>query len=80
MRDAVDGLVIFLRGQVIEQQDRRLALGEKMLQRQDLAAITQRPLREQPDLRKAVQYDPIGFDGIEGLENAPRGFAEFQVR
>ena len=70
MRDAVDGLVSLVGGQVIEQQDRRLALGEKVFQRQDLAAITQRTLREQPDLGKTVQYDPIGLDGIEGLEDA----------
>jgi hypothetical protein len=36
-------------------------------------------LRQQPDLRQAVEHDPLRLDLLERLENPLRGFAELQV-
>ena len=57
VRDAVHGLVVRLAGQVVEHQHGRAAAREIMLQRQDLAPIAQRALRQQPDFRQAVEHD-----------------------
>jgi hypothetical protein len=57
--DAVHGLVVDVGGQVVEHQDRGAVLGEIVLQRQDLAAVAQRALGQQPDLRQAVDHHPL---------------------
>ncbi len=54
VHDAVDRLVQFFSGHVIEQHDGRVLLSEIIFQGQDLAAVTQRTLREQADLRETV--------------------------
>ena len=59
VRDAVHGLVGRLGGQVVEHQHGRVVPGEIVLQRQDLAAVAQRALRQQADLRQAVEHDPV---------------------
>src|SRR6476469_1134550 len=50
-----------------------------MLDRQNLATITQRTLRQQPDLGKAVQYHPVRLRAIDGGENLLGGFAQFEI-
>jgi hypothetical protein len=54
MGDAMDGLVIAVGGQIVEQEHRRIALAEEVFQSQDLPPVTKRALRQQPDLRKTV--------------------------
>ena len=63
VRDAVHGLVVGFGRQVIEHQDGRSASREIMLQRQDLAAVAQRSLRQQANFRKAVEHDAVGLTG-----------------
>ena len=47
--------------------------------RQDLAAIAQRALRQQPDFGKAVEHHPARLDALDRLENLLGGLAEFEV-
>ena len=44
-------------GQVVEQHHRGIELREVVLERQDLPAVAQRALRQQPDLGQAVDHD-----------------------
>ena len=49
-----------------------------MLQREDLPAIAQRILGQQPQLGKAVEHHPLGPQGFDALHDAADGFAELQ--
>ena len=79
VRDAVDGLVGDVGGQVVEQQHGGAELREIVLDRQNLPPVAQRALRQQPDLGKAVQHHPARLHAIDGLENLLGGFAEFEI-
>ncbi len=68
-----------LGGQVVQHHDGGIVLGEIMLQREDLAAVAQRALRQQPDLRQAVDHDPLRLEPLDRFENALRGFAQLEV-
>ncbi len=50
-----------------------------MLQREDLAAIAKRGLREQADFGQAVEHDARRLDLLERLEDALGRFAELEV-
>ncbi len=52
---------------------------EIMLDRQDLAAIAQRALRQQPDFGKAVQHHPARLRAIDGREDLLGGLAQFEI-
>ena len=54
--------VVLVRGQVVEQQKGGVVEQEEVLERKDLTAVAQRPLREQPDLGEAVEDHPGGGD------------------
>jgi hypothetical protein len=75
MRHAVHSLVGRVGGEVVEQQHRRLVAGEIMFQRQDLAAVAERTLRQQPDFGQAVEHDAIRPSPLERSENPPGGLA-----
>src|SRR3979490_3217377 len=53
VRDAVDGAVGGLGGEIVEHDDSGIVLGEVVLERENLAAVAQRALRQQADLRQA---------------------------
>ena len=80
MGNRVDGLVIGVAGQVVEQQHRGAIAGEIMLEQQDLPAIAQRTLRQQPDFRQAVEHDAVGLHTLHRLEHSLGGLAQLQVR
>ena len=77
--DAVHGLVEGFGGQVVQQQHRGVIAHEVMLDRQDLPAIAQRALREQADLRQAVDDHAGRLDPFDHLEDLPGGLAQLQV-
>ncbi len=52
---------------------------KKLLQRKDLAAVAQRTLGQQPDLREAVDHHPMGLHPLEGFEDKLCGLPELQV-
>ena len=54
--DAVELRVALVGGLVVEQQHGALALREEVLQRQDLPAVAQRLVGEQPHFREAVEH------------------------
>ena len=57
MRDAVQREVILMFGQVIEQEGGGAVAREVVLQRHDLAPVTQAALRQQADVGQAVEHD-----------------------
>nr|GFA06095.1 hypothetical protein [Tanacetum cinerariifolium] len=80
MGNAVDGLVQGFGGEVVQQDDRRVVAREIVLDREDLPAVAQRTLRQQADLRQAVDDHTCGLDLLDDLENLLGGFAQFKVR
>ncbi len=79
MRDAVHGLVERIGGQVVEHQHGRVVAREVVLERQDLAAIPQRALREQTDFGQAVEHHARRLDRLERLEDALGRLAQLKV-
>ena len=79
MHQAVEVEVVGLLRQVVEEQHRAPLPGEEVLQRQHLAAVAQRPLRQQPDLRKAVEDDAGRRHARDLVHHHLDGLAELQV-
>ena len=57
----------------------QLRAGEELLQRQDLAAIAQRVLREQTQLRQAVEHDAVRLEVVDAVDDLPHRLAEFDL-
>ena len=51
-----------------------------MLEGENLPPVAQRALRQQPDLRQAVDHDALGLQPFDGLEYPLDGFAELEIR
>ena len=79
MRDAVHGPVVRLARQIVEHQHGRPAAREIMLQREDLAPVAKRGLRQQPDLGQAVEHDPRRLHLLERLEDALGRLAKLEI-
>ena len=80
MRDAVHGLVCRIRGQIVQQQYRGTHAREMMLDGQDLSPIAQRALRQQTDLRQAVDHQARRLDVLDGREDARGGLRQLKIR
>ena len=76
MSNAAQLQVARLGGLVVEQQHGAVLAREAVLERQDLPAVAQRGLRQEAQLRQAVQDQPRRPLLLEPLQNAPRGFPE----
>ena len=57
MRNAVSSLIECIRGEIVQHQHGSAALGQYVLQGEKMAAISQRTLREQPELRETIEND-----------------------
>ena len=79
MGEAVNGLVVGVGGQVVEQQHRRALAREVVLHGQDLAAVAQGALRQKADLRQAVDHDADRLRPVDGLEHGLGGLAELEI-
>ena len=79
VRNAVNGAVGALGGEIVEHDDSGIMLGEIMLQRQNLPPVAQRALRQQTDFRQAVDDDALRLDPLDAVEDALHGFAELEV-
>jgi hypothetical protein len=77
--DRVNRLVVHVGRQIVEQQDGRAVPREIVLQGQDLPAIAQRALRQQPDFGQAVDHHPFGRVCLDPLEDHSGGLAELQI-
>ncbi len=79
VRDGVDRAVGALGGEVVERDHGRFVAGEVVLQAENLPAVAQRALRQQPDFRQAVDHDALRLVSLDRLEDALHGFAELEV-
>ena len=81
MRNAVQLQVLLptIPGKVVEQQHSGFAPGEELLQRQDLSTVTQRVLRQQAQLRQAVEHYPAWVDALYLGSDQLDGFAELHL-
>ena len=52
-------------GQVVEQEHRAAPADEVLLERQDLPAVAERALGEQPHLRERVEDEPLRLDALD---------------
>src|SRR5947199_4041932 len=77
--DAVNGPIGGLCGEIVEHDHGRVVLGEVVLERQYLAAISQRALRQQADFRQAVDHHPLRLEPLYRLEYAVDGLAELEI-
>jgi len=79
VRKAVQaGLLDFL-GHVVEEEGGAVEFGQEVLQGQDLAAVAQRALREQPDLGDAVEHHAMRLQPLDLLHHHVDRFAELEV-
>ena len=78
--DAVQLQVARLRGLVVEQQHGARAGREELLERQHLAPVAQRVLREQAHLRQAVEDDAHRRDAIDLRRQRADRLAELDLR
>ena len=62
VRQALQVAVRRRAGQVVEQQHGAAAAGEVLLERQDLAAVAQRTLGQQANLRQRVEHQTLRLD------------------
>src|SRR5690348_702130 len=79
MGDRVELEVVLARREVVQQDHGGLPSGEKVLQREDLAAITQRALRQQPQFREAVNHDAGGVHLFDLVEDELAGLAQLHL-
>src|SRR5205085_1253631 len=63
----------------VEQQHGRTEAPEIMLDRKNLPSITQRVLRQEADLREAVDDDPFGLRPLDRIEYQLDRFTEFEI-
>ena len=77
--DAVDGAIGALRRQVVEHDHGGIVPGKIVLEREDLAAVAQRALREQANFRQAVDHDPLRLQPFDRIEDAIDRLAKFEV-
>ena len=80
VRDAVQLQVARLRGLVVEQQHGARAGREELLERQHLAPVAERVLREQAHLRQAVEDDAHRRDAIDLRRQRADRLAELDLR
>src|SRR4029079_14135901 len=65
-----------MRGEIVEEEDSAFAAGKEVLQSENLPAIPQRALRQEPHFRKTVEYDAGRFDLAHLLEYQLRRLAQ----
>ena len=79
MRDRVDGAVVAVRRQVVEQDDGDLELGEIVFEGEHLTPVAQRALGQKADLGQAVDDDPVRIGLFDLVEDDPGGLAQFEI-
>ena len=79
VRNAVNGLIGGLGGEIVKHDHGGVVLGEVVLEREDLAAVAQGALGQKPDLGQAVDHDTIGLQPLNGLEYPLDRFAELEI-
>src|SRR5579872_1554846 len=77
--DAVQLKIMVVRREIVEQQNGTAPTCKKILQGQNLPAVTQRALRQQPHLGKRVEDHAFRISFRDAVENVLRGLAEFHL-
>src|ERR1700676_4697729 len=80
VRNAVNGLIGGLGGEIVKHEHGGVVLGEVVFEREDLAAVAQGALGQKPDLGQAVDHDTLGLQPLYGLEYPLDRFAELEIR
>ena len=70
--------IVLLRAEIVQQDDGAVAASEKMLQRQDLAPVPKRALREQAQLGQTIKHDARRIDPLDLIEDEFCRLAQFQ--
>ena len=78
--DALELQILRLGRQVIEQEHRAFPADEVLLEGEDLPAVSERVLGEQPHFRERVDDDPPGFGTLDLGEDGLGGDAQFDLR
>ena len=78
--DAVQLQVVRVGCPVVQHQHGAIAAGEELLQRQDLAPVAQRVLRQQPHFRQAVEDDPRRAQLLDALHHFAGRLAQLDFR
>jgi hypothetical protein len=79
MSDAVELEIVHGGRQIVEKDDGAPAIGEEVLQGEDLPPITQRILGEEPHLRKTVEHDARRVGLLDLVEDQLRRLAELHL-
>ena len=80
MRDALQLQVGPSGGAVVEQQHGAAAAGEELLQREDLPAVAQRALRQQPQLGQRIEHHALRLDALDRVEHLVRRLGQLDLR
>ncbi len=68
------------RGSIVEHDDGATPSHEKLLERENLAAVTERALREEAQLRQRIEHHPPGLAALDGLDDPTRRLVELDFR
>ena len=77
--DAVNGPIGGLGSKIVEHDHRGAVLREIVLERQDLAPVAQRALRQKTNLGQAVDHDALGLQPLNRLEYPLDRFAKLEI-
>jgi hypothetical protein len=80
VRDALQLQVGPFGGAVVQQQHRAAAADEELLERQDLAAVAQRALRQQPQLGQRVEHQPSRAGLLDRGQHPADGLGQLDFR
>ena len=79
MRNALYLQVVVRLRSIVEHEDRAVASGKELLEREDLPTIAKRIAGKQPQLREGIEYDPRRLDRVHFGQDRSRGVAQFHL-
>ncbi len=79
MRNALYLQIVIRLRSIVQHEDRAVASGKELLEREDLPPIAKRIAGKQPQLREGVEYDPRRFDRVHFRQDRSRGVAQFHL-
>jgi hypothetical protein len=80
MRQAPQLEIAILTGTVVQQKNGRAAVGEEVLEPEDLSAVPQRVPRQKPKLRQRVEHHAHRIHPLDGFEDRLGGAGQLDFR
>ena len=80
VRHRLDLITLATAGAVVEPQHRAVTAAEILLERQDLAAVADRVLRDEPQLGQRIDDEPLGAVLVRRCDERLRRLAELELR